>query len=65
MSVNQFIPNLVLSRFQNEDETMRWIASHEHFELEKLRVSDPERYHMIYPSVLRIWQQRRNDFTYE
>ena len=29
-----------------------WIASHQHFQLEMLRISDPERYQRIYPMVL-------------
>lgn len=64
MSIKQFIPNS--DRLSSEeDEIKRWKNSYERFELEKLRVSDPERYHMIYPSVLRIWQQRQNDLSYE
>ena len=64
MPLKQFIPNPVLLASQKDGEMVRWLASHQHYELEKLRLSNPERYRMVYPSVLRLLQQRQSDLIH-
>ena len=65
MSMKQFIPHPVPLFSQKEFETLKWEASYQHYELEKLRVLNPERYRLIYPSVMRMRLQRRNDLVHE
>ena len=36
----------------------RWIASHQHYELEKLRIENPERYRLVYMTVFQEFQRR-------
>ena len=50
---------------QNEDELTRWKEEFERFELEKLRVSNPERYRVVYPLVMRMRIQRRHGLIHE
>ena len=65
MSLKRFTPTPREDFHALPDSVARWNASRQHFELEKLRVEDPERYHMIYPSALRMWQQRQDDYQHQ